>query len=267
MKISIIGTGNIAWHLGLILEDKRHAIMEVFGRDLSKAKQLAGLFYNANACDTLDFSESPSRVFILAVSDDAMKEVCSQIILPEGAILVHTSGTKSLSELQQWMLMYHDLPVNCGVFYPLMTFTKGKKIDFSSVPFCIEAAESWIEKILVSIAQDISQTVYLVSSEERMKLHLAAVFSCNFTNHLLGIAKAILDEEEIPFDLLRPLINETLSKGFMSNHPFEVQTGPAIRRDTGTIHQHLALLQENKKWLEVYEILTESIQLSSKREE
>jgi len=267
MKISIIGTGNIAWHLGLILEDKRHAVLEVFGRDLLKAKQLASLFYNAQATNTLDFSESHAQVFILAVSDDAIKEVCSELLLPENAILVHTSGTRSLEELQQLMLMYHDLPVNCGVFYPLMTFTKGKKVDFIQIPFCIEATEVWVEKILVSIAQDISQVVYLVSSEERRKLHLAAVFSCNFTNHLMGIAKEMLDKEAIPFELLRPLINETLSKAFASNHPFEVQTGPAIRRDTGTIHQHLDQLKEQKKWLEIYEILTESIQLSSKREE
>ena len=129
MKISIIGSGNIGWHLGIALENHHHQIYEVFSRQKSKASYLASRLYQAEAKTDLNFSESKAELFILAVSDDAMSEVCEQLILPENVILTHTSGSKSLEDLQKLMFMHHDLPVKCAVFYPLMTFTAGKQLD------------------------------------------------------------------------------------------------------------------------------------------
>ena len=260
MKISIIGSGNIGWHLGIALENHHHQIYEVFSRQKSKALHLASRLYQAEAKTDLDFSESKAELFILAVSDDAMSEVCEQLILPENAILTHTSGSKSLEDLQKLMLINHDLPVKCAVFYPLMTFTAGKQLDLKTVPFCIEASDDATEATLVEIAQELSNTVYLISSDERKVLHVAAVFACNFTNHLLALAKGITDSEDLEFDLLKPIISETFKKALAANDPADVQTGPAIRKDKSTINRHLNYLKEDENLVEIYEVLTESIQ-------
>ena len=260
MKISIIGSGNIGWHLGIALENNHHPISEVFSRQISKAKSLSSMLYQAKAKNDLDFSESDAELFILSVSDDAIGEVSEQLILPENAILAHTSGSKSLEDLQKLMLVHHDLPVKCAVFYPLMTFTAGKQIDLKNVPFCIEATDEATEQKLVSIAQELSNTVYLISSDERKVLHVAAVFACNFTNHLLALAKSITDSENLEFDLLKPLITETFKKALAAENPADVQTGPAIRGDKTTINRHLDYLKEDENLLEIYEVLTESIQ-------
>ena len=260
MKVALIGTGNVAYHLALALEKANFAVIEIYSRTLSKALHLSTLMYHAEASDSLDFSESEAEVFFLAVSDDAIEEVCSKIVLPENAIIAHTSGTRPLSDLVRFMDIYHDLPVRCGVFYPLMTFTTGKKVNIEEVPFCIEADDSLAENILVKMAQKLSQTVYLVSSSERQVLHIAAVFACNFTNHLLALSKEIVENENLEFDLLKPLIKETMRKALASEHPADVQTGPAIRGDQTTIDRQITYLASNPDLQKVYQVLTKSIQ-------
>ncbi len=260
MKISIIGSGNVGWHLGIAFENHHHPVCEVFSRNIVKAEKLSEMLYKAEAKTDLDFSESDAELFILSVADDAMEEVCSQLILPENAILAHTSGSKSLDDLQKLMLIYHDLPVKCAVFYPLMTFSAGKHLDLKSIPFCIEAVDDETEQILVDIAQEMSDTVYLLSSEERKVLHVAAVFACNFTNHLLALSKSITDNENLEFDLLKPIISETFKKALKAEDPTDVQTGPAIRNDKTIINRHLDYLKDDAQLLEIYEVLTESIQ-------
>lgn len=263
MKISIIGSGNVGWHLGITFENYHHPICEVFSRNEAKAEKLSEMLYKAEAKTDLDFSESDAELFILAVTDDAMEEVCSKLLLPENAILAHTSGSKSLDDLQKLMLIYHDLPVKCAVFYPLMTFSAGKRLDLKSVPFCIEAVDDETEQILVDIAQEMSDTVYLLSSEERKVLHVAAVFACNFTNHLLALSKSITDNENLEFDLLKPIISETFKKALKADDPADVQTGPAIRNDKTIINRHLDYLKDDARLLEIYEVLTESIQTNN----
>jgi predicted short-subunit dehydrogenase-like oxidoreductase (DUF2520 family) len=260
MKISVIGAGNVAWHLSIAFENHHHQVCEVFSRQLSKAKALTGMLYQAKATDELDFSESEAELFILAVADDAIAEVCTKLVLPENAILAHTSGTKSLHDLQKIISSFHDLPIRCGVFYPLMTFSMHKKMSLKEVPFCIEADEEESENQLVTLAQGLSNTVYLVSSQERKVLHVAAVFACNFTNHLLALAKEITNDEELEFDLLKPLIKETFQKAMGADHPADVQTGPAVRGDKSTMNNHLIYLQDRKDLFEIYEIMSESIQ-------
>ncbi|RYE44146.1 MAG: DUF2520 domain-containing protein [Sphingobacteriales bacterium] len=176
------------------------------------------------------------------------------------AILAHTSGTKSLDDLQKLISSFHDLPIRCAVFYPLMTFSMQKKIQIHEVPFCIESDDEAAENDLVKLAQGLSKTVYLVNSHERKVLHIAAVFACNFTNHLLALAKEITSNEDLEFDLLKPLIKETFQKALAAEHPADVQTGPAVRGDKSTINRHLVYLKEQKDLFEIYEIMSESIQ-------
>ncbi len=260
MKISMIGAGNVAWHLSIAFENHHHQICEVFSRQQSKAKALTAMLYQAKATDELDFSESEAELFILAVSDDAISDVCSKLVLPENAILAHTSGTKSLQDLQKLMLSFHDLPIRCAVFYPLMTFSIHKKMSLKEVPFCIEADDEEAESQLVELGQGLSNTVYLVNSQERKVLHIAAVFACNFTNHLLALAKEITNNQDLEFDLLKPLIKETFQKALEAEHPADVQTGPAVRGDKTTINNHLVYLKDQNDLFEIYEILSESIQ-------
>lgn len=259
MNVSIIGTGNLAWHLARIFEKTEIHVSEVFGREISKAILLSDDLYDAEATDELDFSESNSQIFFLCVSDDAIEEVCSKILLPENSILVHTSGAKPMDLIINTLEIYHDLKVNAGVFYPLMTFTKGKSVDFSEIPICIEAENKETEEVLIGLGKLISKEIFLINSEERAVLHVSAVFACNFTNHLWALSKEILESEDLEFDMLKPLIKETFKKAMAAKHPADVQTGPAIRKDSDTLKSHLAYLADDEDLEKVYKTMSNSI--------
>jgi predicted short-subunit dehydrogenase-like oxidoreductase (DUF2520 family) len=250
-KISFIGAGNVAWHLAQALEYAGHVVEEVYSRNLIHARQLAANLYNATPTDSFDFSNSKATVFIICVSDDVLAVVNEQLILPEISIAAHTSGTMPIETLSGRQ--------DAGVLYPLQTFSKSKKLDVQRVPFCIEAMNEMTEDVLVALAQSISHTVYLISSAERKILHTAAVFACNFTNHLLAVSKEILDREELEFDLLKPLIEETFYKALAASDPAAVQTGPAIRNDQQVIQSHLDYLAAFPEKQKIYSLLTESI--------
>ena len=156
-------------------------------------------------CTTnLDEIIDSADIYILAVKDDAIAAIVKKINI-SNALLVHTSGTTNLDVLKK-------STKNFGVFYPLQTFSKSKTIDFLQVPICIEASNKQAENMLMQLAKSISNNVYKVNSIKRKKIHLAAVFACNFTNHLYAIAEGILKKEKLPFQLLIPLIEETANK-------------------------------------------------------
>jgi predicted short-subunit dehydrogenase-like oxidoreductase (DUF2520 family) len=261
MEISLIGAGNLAWHLAPALETAGHHVNEVYSRQLAHSRQLISNLYDAQIHSDLNFSDSPSQLFILAVSDDAIETVCSQIVLPEQAILIHVSGSQPLTSLAQWVEIYSDVPVQTGVFYPVQTFSKEQQlIDFTTVPLCIEASTEATHQHLIQLAQDLSQIVYVLNSEERLQLHLAAVFACNFTNHMLAITHDLLTTSGLPFDLIRPLVAETLAKGLNTDDPASVQTGPARRGDQTTMRRHLDLLTTQPDLYSIYQLLSERIQ-------
>ena len=261
MEISFIGAGNIAWHLAPAFENAGHHINEVYSRQLAHARQLVSMLYDARTHSDLNFADSPSRLFVLAVPDDALAEVCARLVLPEKAILVHTSGSQSLGALQKLVDLYSDVPLRTGVFYALMTFSKGQPpLDFDGIPLCLEADDAETEAMLVALGQEISSIVYLVNSDERRVLHVAAVFACNFTNHLLAIANDLTTTENLEFALLKPLIRETFRKALLAPDPADVQTGPARRGDQSVLNSHLAYLSGQPKLTEIYEVLSDSIQ-------
>lgn len=176
-------------------------------------------------------------------------EVASKIAHLDG-LVVHTSGSVTLKAL--------DSCKRAGVFYPLQTFSKNKELDYSQIPFCLEANNPSDLQLLKKMANSISGKAYEITSEQRKKLHLSAVFVCNFVNHLYSIGEEICRENNIPFEILQPLIKETADK-VKDSSPSEVQTGPAIRNDRSTIDAHLKLLSssENK---EIYQLITTAIQ-------
>jgi predicted short-subunit dehydrogenase-like oxidoreductase (DUF2520 family) len=253
MKISFIGAGNVAWHLAQAFEKANHSIVEIYSRDKKNAQKLTEKLYNATPTDRLDFSHSKSELFIISVPDDAIAQVVSELKCPKNSILVHTAGSKNLSVLE-------PLPfTRKGVFYPLQTFSKGKPIDFKKIPICIEAENETVEKILQKLAFTICDNVCFIESEDRKTLHLAAVFACNFTNHFMHISKNILEKDGLNFNMIKPLIEETISKA-LSKGPENAQTGPAIRKDTNTINSHIEKLSFNVDWQNLYVLLSKDIQ-------
>jgi predicted short-subunit dehydrogenase-like oxidoreductase (DUF2520 family) len=260
MRISFVGSGNVAWHMAQALEQAGHHIVEVFSRDQRNARKLANMLYDTDVAPDLNFSESDTELVVLAVKDDALPQVMEQLVLPEKCLLVHTSGTSTLDDLRRWVRIYSDVQVSVGVFYPLQTFSKDIAIDFADVPLCIEGAGAHTEEILANLAHDVSNRVYLVNSEERRALHVGAVFACNFSNHLLAIAKQLLDAESLDFDLLKPLIQETFRKALEAHNPAQVQTGPARRGDRHTMNRHLDYLENSPAYARLYEILSDSIE-------
>ena len=251
-SISIIGSGNLAWHLAPALDNIGYSVKEVYSRNPKNAKQLTERLYQAEVKTTLDFSTSPSDVFIIAVTDDAIRPIAQDIVLPDDAILVHTSGSQPLS-----VLGYAATP-NIGVFYPLQTFSKTKKIDFKNIPIFIETETEEAETIIMRMAKQISNDVKKISSKERKALHVAAVFASNFANHMLTISKDLLQQNKLSFDLLKPLISETLNKG-LSIGPENSQTGPAKRGDFEILDKHIEFLQHDESLAKIYKLVSQHI--------
>jgi len=251
-NISFIGSGNLAWHLAPALDNAGLVVKEVFSRNARHAEALTARLYQAEVKATLDFSTSPSSIFMIAVNDERISEIAREIILPDDAVLVHTSGSVPLTDLQ------FAATSNVGVFYPLQTFTKNKKVDFKQIPIFIESANQETEMVLTAIAKGISNQVRKIASEERKALHVAAVFASNFTNHMLAISEDMMSQNGLEYDWLKPLILETVNKSLLLG-PREAQTGPAKRGDLEILERHLVFLQDDPATAEIYKILSQHI--------
>lgn len=251
-KIAILGAGNVAWHLAPALEDAGHEITEVYARDLQKAMEITERLYSAEPKDDLDFSESQAEIFILAVKDSAISDLADEVILPEGSMLIHTSGATPLEILGYSSATY------TGIFYPLQSFTKGKKMDMDEVPFLVESEDEATLQKLKKLAKSLSPLVYQVKSKDRKAVHVAAVFSSNFTNHLIRIAEEIMQRQGLDFEMLKPLIIETISKSLQLGAK-TAQTGPAIREDFETLEEHHRFLAYNEQVAEIYRLISQDI--------
>jgi len=251
-RIAIIGTGNVAWHLARTFENAGHIITEVYSRDIIKAKHFTTDFFNASATNSLDFRKSTAQIFILAISDDAIEEVASALTLPQDAVLAHTSGSVSMSALG------YAQTKNIGVFYPIQTFSKGKKVNFDELPIGIEGDNDFTESILLRLGSSVSTKTLVMNSQARKNIHLAAVFACNFANHMFTISKEIMSNKGMGFNLLAPLIEETLSKSLQIG-PENAQTGPAKRGDFETLDKHYEALSKSEEIAEIYRIISQHI--------
>ncbi|MCS6820560.1 MAG: DUF2520 domain-containing protein [Microscillaceae bacterium] len=254
MKIILIGAGNLAWHLTCNFIQKGIEIVAIYSQTLTKAQELAQEFGLEQVLVTnhlKKLAQLQADVCLLALKDDVLPNICQQLQLQPNILVAHTSGSQPLNILQHFK--------NYGVFYPLQTFTKGKAIDFSIIPLCLEANTPNNELILRKLAQKLTSSIYTVNSEQRVVLHIAAVMACNFTNHLWACADRILQREHLDFHILQPLIAETLQKAFALS-PKQAQTGPAKRNDVQTISKHEQFLAQNHTdLLPLYQILTKSI--------
>ncbi len=244
-SINIIGTGNVAWHMAqAVYAAENYSLQGVAGRSEKSLEDFKSLARESTDIHKL----TPSDITMIIVSDDAIKKVAEKIPYTSG-VFIHTSGSVSINALESY--------VNHGVFYPLQSFSKVVPVNFKEVPICIEASSKSNLRVLEELGFALSEKVAPISSTQRKKLHLAAVFVNNFSNHCFTIAQELCDQQEVPFDLLRPLLNTTANKA-LSHKPSEVQTGPAKRNDQETIASHINQLS-NPMQQEVYKILSEAI--------
>ncbi|PTQ93623.1 putative short-subunit dehydrogenase-like oxidoreductase (DUF2520 family) [Mucilaginibacter yixingensis] len=249
MRITIIGSGNVATHLAAAFKNAGHNIVQVYSRNMQNAALLA-YHVKAEPIDSLEQINPKTDLFVISVKDDVIGELAWELARYQ-KLMVHTSGATGLQKL----LAYTE---NAGVFYPLQTFSKTKELDFWQVPLCLEGADVKITKKLETLARTISNNVYRVDSAQCKVLHLSAVFACNFPNYLYDVARQLLQKSELPFDMLRPLIAETAAK-VMEQLPADVQTGPAIRNDLTTMNAHLQMLDGEHDLQQVYELLSQGI--------
>ena len=244
MQIVLIGSGNVAFHLAKAFTEAQIPVSQIFGRNTAELQKISELFSIPFSTETLVDAD----LYIISVSDSSIAEV-SSLIKNKNALVTHTSGSVSREALNG---NYRK-----SVFYPLQTFSKSKNLDYSKIPFFIDAENENDEEILKNLASKISKNVMLANDEKRKYIHLTAVFACNFVNHLYARAKEISDSQGIPFDYFLPLIDETTQK-IHELEPKLAQTGPAIRNDEKVLKLHESLLTDEEK-LKIYKTLNESI--------
>ena len=249
---SILGTGNIAWHFAHQLHAHGYRINCIYNHRLENAQQLAEKF-------NCRYTDQPSAIphsdlYLLAVKDDSYQQLISEIIGNE-AVYVHASGCLDMEILK-------PLSPNYGVLYPFQTLTKSKEISFQEVPLCIEASNEFTLHVLSDLAKKLQSPCYTVTSQQRAYLHLAGVFACNFTNALYGIAKQIAEQQQIDFEIIKPLIAETARK-IKTLSPAEAQTGPAKRNDLIIMQKHTEMLI-NPTWKEIYKLVSKTITTAQK---
>ena len=248
ISIAFIGSGNVATKLAISLFQKGVNITEVCSRNMLNSTKLAKLV-KAEPIDNISKISNNIDFVIISISDNALKSI-DLSELPKQALICHTSGSVDMG-----ILNLHD---NYGIFYPLQTFSKDAELDISEVPFCIEANNEENTERLISLAQLLSNNVSRVNSLERAKMHLAAVFTCNFTNAMYSIAEDLMKESGLSFDYLRPLIKETANKA-LHHSPKKIQTGPAVRNDRNIIDKHILDLQNKEDYANIYNTMSELI--------
>ena len=244
MKIVIIGSGNVAYHLAKAFTQNNIEVSQIFGRnevELNKISEELNIPYSTKDLDDAD-------LYLISVSDSAVEQV-SDLIKTEKALVAHTSGSLPIETLKG---NYRK-----ASFYPLQTFSKTKNLDYSKIPFFIEAENQIDEKSLFELASLISDNVETSDYEKRKYIHLTAVFACNFVNHLFARAKEISDSQDLDFNYFIPLIDETVEK-IHHLEPKSAQTGPAVRGDERVLKLHEELITD-KEHLKIYQLMNESI--------
>ena len=244
MKIVIIGSGNVAYHLAKAFTQNNIEVSQIFGRnevELNKISEELNIPYSTKELADAD-------LYLISVSDSAVEQV-SDLIKTEKALVAHTSGSLPIETLNG--------DYRKASFYPLQTFSKTKNLDYSKIPFFIEAENQIDEKSLFELASLISDHVETSDYEKRKYIHLTAVFACNFVNHLFARAKEISDSQDLDFNYFIPLIDETVEK-IHHLEPKLAQTGPAVRGDERVLKLHEDLITDEEH-LKIYQLMNESI--------
>ena len=255
-SISVVGSGNVAEAIALaIAECEELQLAQIVARNGERGQQLAAMTGAEWCRDAGEAAEAD--LYIICVSDRAVGDVAATLPTYDSAVVVHTAGSIEMDVLGEGRR---------GVFYPFQTFTAGRRVDFSQVPLFVEGCDEPTTQELERVARTLSRRVYRATSQRRREIHLTGVLACNFVNALYAMAADRLHEREgLPFDILRPLIEQTARKAVEADHPRQVQTGPAVRGDKGVTARHCEMLAADSRQEEIYKLLTEYIWETSKK--
>jgi len=248
--ITLIGSGNVATHLAKALYGAGHQILQIWSREYDHAEALANQVF-AEPINRLNLLYPTAGFYILAVTDDALFDLALDLKLRD-AVVLHTAGSVSLKVLQ-------PISRKHGVIWSPQTFIRDVTMDYAELPFCIEASLPEVENSIRELLSPVSKHIYHVDTEQRQWLHLAAVMTNNFGNAINALAQDVLKQHDIPFEILHPLISMTAEK-IKQGGLWQQQTGPARRRDQRTIDNQRRLIADDEKLLQLYDLLTETIQ-------
>ncbi len=247
-SVVIFGTGNVGTHLAQIMMKSGVEIRQIFSRSPDHARNLATKKHT-NAISDLKEADVTADLWLISVADDAIETITANLPIYHG-IVAHTAGSVSIDALSRFE--------SRGVFYPFQTLSKEREVDYSEVPFLIEGSDPATTRKLLRLAGILSTKVSEADSGLRSSLHIAAVLSCNFVNHLYTLSSDLLESGGLSFKYLTPLIKETTEK-ILSLSPQDAQTGPAIRNDQGVMKKHLELLADRPALQKIYQILSNDI--------
>lgn len=251
-RIVLIGAGHVATHLGVGLQQAGWDVVQVYSRTAASASALAERLGVPFVTST-DEVHTDADVYLVMVKDAALQELLPAVVKGrERALFVHTAGSMSMD-------IWKGKAGRFGVLYPMQTFSKQRRMDFASVSFFIEASGPEELAVLRDLASSLSPKVYEATSEQRTYLHMAAVFACNFANHMYALSARLLEKQGLPFDAMLPLIDETARK-VHELAPREAQTGPAVRGDANVMDRHLAMLADEPRLQEIYKMISGNIQ-------
>jgi len=249
-KIVILGAGNVATHLTKALIKEGFDVRQIFSRTIESAREL-GVKTGVHFTNNLAELYKEADIYIFALSDTAIEKLASMIDFNHDPLLLHTAGSVSIDVLK-------NSSKNYGVLYPLQTFSKSRELDFKKVPLCVDANTKHNIKEVSQIAATLSDNTRIMGEDERKKIHLAAVFACNFTNYMYSQAEEILKQDNIDFNIIKPLIEETAAK-VQDLSPAKAQTGPAIRNDKATMNKHKELLENFNELKKLYTFISNNI--------
>lgn len=250
MTFTIIGTGNIAWFFGKRLAAAGHQCRGVFGRNPEKVKELSDTLLATRSGTMADFRDEESDVCFLAVSDKAVSEV-AQTLSMKHTILVHVAGALPIEAIT-------GAAKDCAVLWPVYSIQKSNAPAHRNIPMAWEVTSDRAKRYVLEMAHAITDELFDAKHEQRKWLHLAAVFTNNFVNHLMSINELLCKENNVPIAALNPLFNQTFEK-LKQASPKNIQTGPAIRNDEETVARHLEMLEGKKELQQVYKAITDSI--------
>lgn len=252
MRVALIGSGRLGSQLALALEKAGHRIAEIYNPTTGSAEKLAYKLYSSQLVNSLDFSASDCNLFVIAVPDAVIADVASEIVLPDEALVIHTSGATPLAILEA------TAADNYGIFWPLQSFSGQSGMNFSGLPIIVEGSNDLSLELLHRLAASLGAEPVFMDQAERQHLHLAAVFASNFTNYMLGAAERILRRDNVSLDILKPLVTETIRKAFDMG-PDAAQTGPAIREDFSTMEAQSILLESEETLQRLYRLISQDI--------
>lgn len=250
-RIVLIGAGNVATHLGTAWQKAGWKVTQVYSRTVESAMELASRL-DVPFVTSLEEVCTDADVYVVMVKDAVLQELIPAVVKGrEGALFVHTAGSMPMD-------VWNGHAVHHGVLYPMQTFSKQRAVDFASVSFFVEASGSEELSVLKELAASLSDKVYEATSKQRTYLHMAAVFACNFANHMYSLSAYLLEKQGLPFEAMLPLIDETARK-VHSLSPMKAQTGPAVRRDTNVMDKHLDMLADEPELQHIYRVISKNI--------